>query len=234
MPAGWPLGWLDRLPRPIRHLLIGLLVVLLTWLAEDGLPAIGPWLADHPPLGPLAGAALTQLLLYLTPLVRSYGATWGPSARTAPAPGDAGRARLALIGAVVLVLLAGASAPAVASAVRPHRPAFGWVGVTCAEEVDPVPAGRQILISYRMEDQQGHAMVPRVEDSGVLVRVETHQVGSRFGFGGQWAVLGHAAGEARWLAVVPPETQVDQVRVTRLDVGVTSVPWPIGGCSWGA
>lgn len=71
-----PPGWLDYLPRPVRHLLLMALAGLLGWAIQEGIPALGPWLASHGPLGPLAGAAVMQVALYLLPLVRSYGAAW--------------------------------------------------------------------------------------------------------------------------------------------------------------
>jgi hypothetical protein len=69
-------GWLDRLPRPVRHLVIMAASGLLGWTAQEALPAAGPWLAAHEPLGPLVGVAAMQLLLVALPLVRSYGASW--------------------------------------------------------------------------------------------------------------------------------------------------------------
>lgn len=73
---------LDRLPRIWRHLLIGLLYVTLSWAASDLLPAISPWLSAHPPLGPLAGALLAQLLLVVTPLVRYSDSSQEQAVRT--------------------------------------------------------------------------------------------------------------------------------------------------------
>jgi len=102
----------DRWPRPLRHAAILLLGGLLDWAARDGLPSVGPWLAAHEPLGPLAGAVLAQLVLVLTPLVR-----YSPDA----APPDAGRARtLLLVGVAVVGLLAASAGPALARA-RPGR-----------------------------------------------------------------------------------------------------------------
>jgi hypothetical protein len=71
------LGWLDRRSPQVQHLLVTLAVALLAWGAQDGLPTVSPWLDAHPPLGPLAAAAAAQLLLWLTPIVRSYGAGKG-------------------------------------------------------------------------------------------------------------------------------------------------------------
>ena len=61
---------LDRLPRPLRHLVILLLGAAVSWAGTDLVPAVGPWLAARPPLGPLAGALLAQLLLAVLPIVR--------------------------------------------------------------------------------------------------------------------------------------------------------------------
>lgn len=74
---------LDRLPRPWRHLLIGVLYVALQWAAAEGLPAVSPWLDAHPPLGPLAGVLAAQLLLVVLPLVR-YRAQPGAAPDDAP------------------------------------------------------------------------------------------------------------------------------------------------------
>jgi hypothetical protein len=63
------LGLLDRVPRIVRHLLIQLAAALLAWGASD----LTPWLGQHGGVAAIAGALLGQLLLIVTPLVRSYG-----------------------------------------------------------------------------------------------------------------------------------------------------------------
>ena len=116
------LNW-DAWPRPLRHLAILLLGGLLDWAARDGLPAVGPWLSAHEPLGPLAGALFAQLVLYAAPFVRTYGAKYAGGE-------DAGSARTVLPIGLAVVLAVGASAgPALAAHRRPpapHAPA-----VTC-------------------------------------------------------------------------------------------------------
>lgn len=61
---------LDRLPRPLRHLVILLLGAAVSWAGTDLVPTVGPWLDARPPLGPLVGALLAQLLLAALPIVR--------------------------------------------------------------------------------------------------------------------------------------------------------------------
>ena len=60
---------LDKLSPEWRHLILMLLVPVLGFLAEKAVPA---WITD-PIVAGLVGVALTALLAYFTPLVRSYG-----------------------------------------------------------------------------------------------------------------------------------------------------------------
>ncbi len=71
-------GWLDRIPRPYRHLLIQLMACLLAWGASDLVPA----LHDQQGYAAVVGALIGQVLLVVTPLVRSYGASWDASSST--------------------------------------------------------------------------------------------------------------------------------------------------------
>lgn len=64
---------LDKLPPLVQDALILLGGALLAWVGQDLMPILGPWLAARPPLGPLAGALLAQVLLVLLPLTRQYG-----------------------------------------------------------------------------------------------------------------------------------------------------------------
>lgn len=60
----------DRLWPVFRHLLLLLLPVVLGWISADVLPV----LRDQFPQWALIWAAVTQLVLYVTPLTRQYGA----------------------------------------------------------------------------------------------------------------------------------------------------------------
>ena len=71
---------LDRLSPALRHFLIGLLAAALTVvvpLLTDHQSQIRDWIVGdlHLPLAaaPLVGAALAQLILFLTSLTRQYG-----------------------------------------------------------------------------------------------------------------------------------------------------------------
>ena len=59
---------LDKLNPEARHIVLILIVVSLTWLAAS-IPALNL----DPLWAPLAGAAVTALLAYFTPLTRQYG-----------------------------------------------------------------------------------------------------------------------------------------------------------------
>jgi hypothetical protein len=59
---------LDKLNPEVRHIVLILIVVALTWAAAS-IPAL-----DLDPLwAPLLGGAVTALLAYFTPLTRQYG-----------------------------------------------------------------------------------------------------------------------------------------------------------------
>jgi hypothetical protein len=58
------------LPAPVRHLVLLVAAVLLSWGATD----LVPFLANQSNvLGAIAAAAVTAFLAYATPLVASYG-----------------------------------------------------------------------------------------------------------------------------------------------------------------
>ena len=59
---------LDKLPPEYRHLTLIIIVVVLTWCAD-----LIPQVDIHPLVAPLAGALVTALLAYFTPLTRQYG-----------------------------------------------------------------------------------------------------------------------------------------------------------------
>lgn len=101
------LGLLDRVPRVVRHLLIQLGAVLLAWGASD----LVPWLGQHGGVAAIAGALLGQLILIVTPLVRTYGVGQPPRdirGTASPFRSDAGHARALWRPALVLtpILLA--------------------------------------------------------------------------------------------------------------------------------
>jgi hypothetical protein len=56
-------------PAPIRHLLLAVATVLITWGGTD----LVPWLHDQGARGALAAAVVAALLAVATPLVNSYG-----------------------------------------------------------------------------------------------------------------------------------------------------------------
>jgi hypothetical protein len=59
-----------RLPAPVRHSILAVASILLTWGATD----VVPFLNDQSNvLGAVAAAALMAVLGVLTPLVNSYG-----------------------------------------------------------------------------------------------------------------------------------------------------------------
>lgn len=57
------------LPAPVRHLVLAVLTVLLTWGGTD----LIPWLNGQTGYGALAAALIGALIAYFTPLVTSYG-----------------------------------------------------------------------------------------------------------------------------------------------------------------
>jgi MFS superfamily sulfate permease-like transporter len=61
-------GYLDRLPAPIRHALIGLCAALLTYVTAN----YANWGLD-PALYPLISVVVTIAALWITPLTRQYG-----------------------------------------------------------------------------------------------------------------------------------------------------------------
>ena len=60
---------LDRLPAPLRHLIIALISALLAWASTDLIPVLG----KQGGTAALIGALMTEVLLVVTPLVRQYG-----------------------------------------------------------------------------------------------------------------------------------------------------------------
>lgn len=66
---------LDKLPASARHLLFLLLPVLLAWASSDLLPV----LEGRFPQWGIIWAAVTQGLLWATPLTRQYGAGSKPA-----------------------------------------------------------------------------------------------------------------------------------------------------------
>lgn len=59
---------LDRLPPAVRHAIIGLAAAVLAYATDQYMN----WGID-PALYPVVGAALTILVLWITPLSRQYG-----------------------------------------------------------------------------------------------------------------------------------------------------------------
>jgi hypothetical protein len=57
------------LPAPLRHLLLAVATVLLTWGTTDAVP----WLQGQTGYGALVGGLLAAFLAIVTPLVTSYG-----------------------------------------------------------------------------------------------------------------------------------------------------------------
>lgn len=60
---------LDTLPPVVRHLVLMLAAGLLSWASTD----LVPLLQGQPGWGAVAGAVLTALIAYVTPLTRQYG-----------------------------------------------------------------------------------------------------------------------------------------------------------------
>lgn len=71
-----PRGPLDKLPAPIRHLLIAVVPLLLAWIGTDVVPA----LHDRPALAGALAVLVQLATLYATPLTRQYGPQPGTSA----------------------------------------------------------------------------------------------------------------------------------------------------------
>lgn len=117
-------GWLERLPVPLQHLIIGVLFVVLAWTAEDLIPVVSGWLAEHPPLGPVVGILLSQLVLYASPLIRAYGATWTRDGRHEDAGRVDVRAPLAVVAvaASVFLVVTALRADAAAQDIGRHTP----------------------------------------------------------------------------------------------------------------
>jgi hypothetical protein len=68
---------INTLPPILRHLLLLLAMVLLTWGATD----LVPWLQGQPGYGALLAGLVAALLGYFTPLIQSYGVTGKRSTR---------------------------------------------------------------------------------------------------------------------------------------------------------
>jgi hypothetical protein len=214
------LGLLDRVPRIVRHLLIQLAAVLLAWGASD----LVPWLGQHGGVAAIAGALLGQLLLIVTPLVRTYG-VGQPAAGPRP---DGGYARavwrpalvltFALIGFAVLTSSAAFAHP-------PRRPAAAPVlhlGIGGAGDCSGT-----IVVAYGTETLDGTAWSARPDDGRVGLQV--HYVGDGSGAGAWTTVPAVSGGEGR-LRLAAGGPTFDLVRVIRTDTGVTSTPRPIGLC----
>lgn len=77
------LGPLDRLPASVRHLLLAVLPILVSWLGTD----VVPRLQGHGTLLAVATLALQVAGLWGTPVTRQYGAGSPPPAwQTEPDP----------------------------------------------------------------------------------------------------------------------------------------------------
>lgn len=74
---------LDRIPLPLRDLLLMVLPLVLGWAGSEGVP----WLAgQHPSLSYLLAAVVAGLTAWLTPLTRSYGVGSGGGQHQANGP----------------------------------------------------------------------------------------------------------------------------------------------------
>ena len=62
---------MGSLPAPIRHLILLVLALGLSWAATD----VVPWLSGQTGYGALLAGLLAAVLAVLTPLVQSYGYT---------------------------------------------------------------------------------------------------------------------------------------------------------------
>jgi hypothetical protein len=60
---------MGTLPAPVRHLILALLAVLLSWAGTDAIP----WLRGQTGYGALLAAVVAALIAYFTPLVQAYG-----------------------------------------------------------------------------------------------------------------------------------------------------------------
>ena len=60
---------LDRLPTPVRHLLLALAPVVLGWLLSDVVPALN----DRWPAAAALWLVVQQILMWALPLTRQYG-----------------------------------------------------------------------------------------------------------------------------------------------------------------
>jgi hypothetical protein len=58
---------LDKIPPALRHLLFALVASALTWASNEYVPHL------NGPVAAVAGAAVTILLAWVTPLTRQYG-----------------------------------------------------------------------------------------------------------------------------------------------------------------
>ncbi len=65
--------FIGQLPLELRHLLLILLSVVLSWASTVALPALREALTGQPLLGPLLLALVVAVLSWATPLVQGYG-----------------------------------------------------------------------------------------------------------------------------------------------------------------
>lgn len=132
------LGWLDRVPLPVRDLVVMAAVGLLTWLAQSGVPAASPWLEAHQPLGPLVAIALAQLVVWLLPVVRTYGLKWERDKRDGRHEAGSATLTLTLVAALCCLALIGAVLLAVrlGNGGTPPRPPAGVTSAPAAATDD--------------------------------------------------------------------------------------------------
>jgi len=209
-----------KVPPIVRDLLVLLGGAVITWAAQDAMPILGPWLAQHPPLGPLLGALIAQILLVLTPLTSEYGV--GAGRHRADERGSVRVVFAALVAVMAGALIAAATtAAARATAQDPRR--VIWLGITstCYEQGD-------IIAHYGYQERRG-ASWDLIGDSwgGAL---QVRYVGNGAAPGGTWGqVTDTQRSEGYLRADITGRPTWDMVRVVATvdGIAVSSAPAPV-------